>query len=283
MTANRFGGVWTADKLAVLRKYLDFYTRALRDKPTPQRPFQLVYIDAFAGTGRCHVGDGTAQGRVIDGSALIALDNSYPFARYHFIEPKRAHRLELEQLIASHPRGALARVTKARADDVLPYILQGYDWRRTRGVLFLDPFGLHCSWQMLSRVRATEALDVFYLLNLAGLFRQAALRLDAIPAGTARRLDSVLGSTQWRQALYVVEQGDFFDDPAVSRQGGWQALLDFTAGRLRSLFPYVGEPRLLYGPTRAPLFALFFMVANPDPKAVALAGRVSREILGDLR
>lgn len=29
MTANRFGGRWTADKLDVLRRYLDFYTRAL--------------------------------------------------------------------------------------------------------------------------------------------------------------------------------------------------------------------------------------------------------------
>ena len=48
--AHRFGGRWTADKLQVLREYVHFYTTALSGQT-----FKLVYIDAFAGTGRCHI------------------------------------------------------------------------------------------------------------------------------------------------------------------------------------------------------------------------------------
>jgi len=41
-----FGGDWTGQKLAMLQEYLGRYTTALKNQP-----FQLVYIDAFAGTG----------------------------------------------------------------------------------------------------------------------------------------------------------------------------------------------------------------------------------------
>lgn len=45
-TAPRFGGRWTLEKLDILERYLDAYTNALRNQD-----FQLVYVDAFAGTG----------------------------------------------------------------------------------------------------------------------------------------------------------------------------------------------------------------------------------------
>ena len=44
---NAFGGDWTQEKLGILELYLDAYTTALKNKP-----FHLVYVDAFAGTGR---------------------------------------------------------------------------------------------------------------------------------------------------------------------------------------------------------------------------------------
>jgi hypothetical protein len=102
-TQHRFGGAWTADKLQVLRDYLGFYTQALRS----QR-FRLIYIDSFAGTGRCRIRVGAHHETVIDGSAKIALDCSPAFDAYHFIERKKSHAAELAQLIASHPNGARA-------------------------------------------------------------------------------------------------------------------------------------------------------------------------------
>jgi hypothetical protein len=46
---HSYGGPWTELKLDVLKKYLNFYTDALKN----QR-FEKWYIDAFAGTGERH-------------------------------------------------------------------------------------------------------------------------------------------------------------------------------------------------------------------------------------
>lgn len=276
-TANKFGGFWTADKLSVLESYLGFYSKALKNQP-----FELVYIDAFAGTGRCHIKGLNGRHQVIDGSATIALNCSPPFQSYRFIEKKPAHQVELQELISKHPNGHLARVSKGTAQDMLPMILLGLDWTRWRGVLFLDPFGLQVTWSLLQQVAATKALDVFFLVSLSGLYRQAAVRESAIDEGKAAKLTNFLGTSDWRDAIYTREQEDLFDGPQRSRDTGWTDILQFTTERLRSLFPYVGEPNLMAMNNGAPLFALYFAVSNPNPAALGLAARVSKDILSKL-
>ena len=43
---QQFGGKWTVEKLDILKRYIHFYTTALK-----RQNFHLIYIDAFAGTG----------------------------------------------------------------------------------------------------------------------------------------------------------------------------------------------------------------------------------------
>lgn len=280
MTANRFGGVWTEEKLNVLREYLQFYCVALKNQP-----YKLVYIDAFAGTGRCKIKPGdTGADRVIDGSAKIALDCSPGFHEYRFIEAKKKHQEELQQLIDAHPRGTSATIGKRKAEDVLEPMLLGYNWNRTRGVLFLDPFGLQCSYRMLQAISSTKALDVFFLVSLAGLYRQAAVVESNIDEGKAAKLTNFLGTAAWRDAMYSPPaQSDLFGEQPRQRERGWEAILQFTTNRLEELFPYVGEPNLIGSAKGAPLFALYFAVANDSKPALALATKVSKEILSRLQ
>ncbi|MCW9004921.1 MAG: three-Cys-motif partner protein TcmP, partial [Gammaproteobacteria bacterium] len=101
MTSHKFGGSHTKIKLELVRLYIDFYTRVLKNQP-----FNLIYIDPFAGSGECEVK--TSQQRedkktidvfentehkpsktnttTIDGSAKIALSIDRLFNEYHFIE-----------------------------------------------------------------------------------------------------------------------------------------------------------------------------------------------------
>ncbi|MEY2688194.1 MAG: three-Cys-motif partner protein TcmP [Pseudomonadota bacterium] len=276
MTANAFGGPWTADKLDVLRKYLHFYVAALKDQP-----YQLYYIDTFAGTGRCRIRheDGT---RDIDGSARIALDCG-GFDRYFFIEHKRQHAQELQSLMDSHPRGSLAYLRRGKARDLLWPLLMGFDRKTTRGVLFLDPYGLQVDWPMVSRIAATRALDVFFLVSLSGLYRNAAVDRAAINQGHRAALTRFLGTDEWIDAVYVHKQDDLFGDHLVTRAPGYEGMLDYATQRLRTVFPYVGEPCLLGSANGAPLFALYFAVSNDSKAALALASRVSEDILRHLR
>jgi three-Cys-motif partner protein len=275
-TANNFGGFWTKDKLDVLRDYLGFYTLAL----SKQR-YQLVYVDAFAGTGRCGIKDRDGEHRLIEGSAKIALDCA-GFDQYRFIEKKRKHREELEQLIAAHPNGGKASISAAGAEDALPFMLAGYDWRRWRGVLFLDPFGLQCTYDLLKRIAETKALDVFFLVSLSGLYRQAAINAADVDQGKRARLTAFLGTRDWQELYTAGPQDDLFSGPLVTREPGWEQILAIMTKRLKSLFPYVGEPTLMRAAGGAPLFALYFAVANPSGPAIGLASKVSREILSQL-
>ena len=83
-TDQKFGGPWTVEKLSILSNYLNFYTTALKDQP-----FQLIYIDAFAGTGKIAISN-EDELEAIDGSARLALQASGQFAEYIFIEKKRS-------------------------------------------------------------------------------------------------------------------------------------------------------------------------------------------------
>jgi three-Cys-motif partner protein len=75
---HTFGGIWTLIKLEAIGKYLRAFNLALS-----KQSFTRIYIDAFAGTGRCDIkhGEGTVP---IDGSAKRALDTDPSFHRFFF-------------------------------------------------------------------------------------------------------------------------------------------------------------------------------------------------------
>jgi hypothetical protein len=56
----------------------------------------------------------------------------------------------------------------------------------------------------------------------------------------------------------------------------------FVRKRLESLFPSVLKPKRLYGPTRAPMFSLFFAVSNPSSAAIKVANDIAQHLLNKL-
>lgn len=279
MSNHEFGGRWTALKLQVLSEYLNFFTTALCGK------FKLVYIDTFAGSGKCTIKVGADGKQTIDGSASIALDVSRPFDEYFFIEARRKHVKALEVLKATHTEGHRIYITHGDAREHLAEVLSRQPWASTRGVLFLDPYGLQCTWSMVQNVAATRALDVLFLVSVSGLSRQAATSASRIDADKSRALDTFLGTTEWRAALYKqpATRDMFDDDSRLNRDPGVEAILQFVQKRMEQAFPHVETPLILRGPNNAPLYALFFAVSNPHARAKALAAKVSREILSKLR
>ena len=53
---HHFGGPWTLTKLDALRHYLKAFNQALKNQPSSSsKKFKRIYIDAFAGSGRCDI------------------------------------------------------------------------------------------------------------------------------------------------------------------------------------------------------------------------------------
>jgi three-Cys-motif partner protein len=280
---HSFGGAWTLIKLEALGKYLVAFNTALS-----KQSFTRLYIDAFAGTGRCDIKvDGEKQ--IVDGSARRALATNPPFHKFCFIELRPKKRMALNALGAEYP-GKTIEVIQNDANAALKTLCSQYQWNNERAVLFLDPFGMHLEWSTLEAIAKTGAIDVWYLFPYAGLYRQAAKNADALDAGKEASLTRVLGTDEWRQAFYAQNpQTDMFGGSNGDvRETDHRQMLEFVSNRLKGLFPAVTKPKVLYqggdskNPTGAPLFALYFAASNPKPQAYGLATKIAQDILDTL-
>ena len=160
----------------------------------------------------------------------------------------------------------------------------GWDgWKTTRAVMFLDPYGMAVDWQTLEAISLTQAIDVWYLVSLAGLFRQATRDPEKLDEHKRAALTRMLGTGEWESAWYAggqVEQGLFGPvKRPVRRWADVSEMERFVGERLKTIFPKVLEPLRLYNEGGVPMFALFFAISNPDPKAIGLATRIAGHIL----
>ncbi len=284
-----FGGSWTEQKLDVLRNYLRAYTTALKAKP-----FELLYIDAFAGAGRSRPrrqesggpepDDGARDDQSYrDGSPRIAL-NTGAFHRYIFIEKIGRQASQLAGLRADFPQLAAAiEIIAGDANEVVPELCRRVSWRNWRGVIFIDPYGMQLSWSTLEAIAATRALDVWLLVPIMAINR-LLVRSGRHPAGWERKLDRTLGTADWRTVLYS-------ESPQLTLNGSIELikeplskLLRFEKERLEGIFRGgVAEPGILVNSRDAPLYALFFAVSNPTPRAREIAHDIAGYLLRDLR
>ncbi len=280
---HAFGGIWTRIKLEALEKYLVAFNTALS-----KQNFTRIYIDAFAGTGRCDI---TVDGEKIsiDGSARRALATDPPFDKYCFIELSTKKSEALKALEAEYP-GKSIDVIRDNANAALKKLCERYAWRNERAVLFLDPFGMHVDWMTLQAIAKTGAIDVWYLFPYSGLYRQAAKNADAMDSGKEQSITRLLGTDEWRQVFYTPKrQASLFGgDDGDEREADHHQMLNFVSKRLKELFPAVTDPKILYqagdskNPSGAPLFALYFAASNPSPKAYGLATNIAKGVLNAL-
>ena len=280
---HSFGGVWTLIKLEALEKYLVAFNTALS-----KQNFTRIYIDAFAGTGRCDIKvDG--QKTSIDGSARRALAINPPFHKFCFIE-LRPKKLAVLKALGTEYSDKSIDVIRNDANAALKALCEQHQWKNERAVLFLDPFGMHVEWATLEAIARTGAIDVWYLFPYAGLYRQAAKDADAMDSNKEESITRLLGTDEWRQVFYKPKrQASLFGgDNGDEREVDHHQMLDFVSKQLKELFPAVTAPKILYqggdskSPSGAPLFALYFAASNPKPAAFGLATRIAKDILDTL-
>lgn len=282
---QKFGGPWSLLKVETVASYLKAFNVALQRQPSPARPFRRIYIDAFAGSGSFSFGAESAplldEGASITyhaGSAKRALEVAPPFDELFFIEQSKKNVEELRLLCAPFKS---ARVISGDANTEVQRLCKNTDWNRTRGVIFLDPFGATVDWQTLEVIARTKALDVWYLFPLFGLYRNAPHDPAALDASKRQALTRMLGTDEWQQSFYQTkksDQAELFSGPThepVARVATIDAMEAFLKRRLEGIFAAVLEPMRL--PEKgAPMFSLFFAVSNQR------AAKVARRIAGHL-
>ena len=195
------------------------------------------------------------------------------------------HCEALRELRSAYPARRID-VIEGDANKGITSLIAGSQWTAARAVMFLDPYGMSVDWTTLEAIRSTEAIDVWYLVSLAGIFRQAAREGSAVDELKRTALTRMLGTDEWENAWYRRTSGpDLLGDidERHSRTADVGEMELFVRKRLRSLFPTVLKPLRLRDRRGAPQFALFFAISNPASKAVRLATGIADHILNSGR
>lgn len=278
---HSFGGAWTELKLEILGKYLHFYTTALKDK------FELLYIDAFAGTGtriekspELPLLNEEEEKVIYKGSAKIALEIEKKFDRYLFIEKNTKRYNELKELREEYP-DLYIRVTNNDANQEIqricnkPILKSG----KYRGVIFLDPYGNSVEWKTLESISQTESFDIWFLFPLSGVYRQASHDFNKVEEYKKENLNKMFGTEAWVDAFYKKQtEQDLFGENEKTERINIQEIEAWVQSRLKDCFSHVSKPLPL--PIEGTqMFSLFFCTSNKSGKAIGLALKVANHIL----
>jgi len=272
-----FGGPWTKKKLDVLERYLEAYTTALKHKP-----FQLWYIDAFAGTGNILTTNrATDEKEFLAGSARRALEVSdRPFDRLVFVEKEQGRCAELDRLCADYPDRS-ARVENAEANTFLRQIKPGTS---VRGVLFLDPFATEVEMQALEHVASLRQFDTRILFPAGAVARilPRDKRPESVSPKWAECLDRVYGNGRWRELYRPSPQSNLFNHPQERRDPGVAELSRIYQERLQEVFGsrLLRKTALLRNSQHAVLFEFIFCVGHPA--GIGPAKRIAEHLLTKL-
>ena len=156
MSSTSFGGPWTHDKLGILRRYLDAYTTALKNQP-----FNLIYVDAFAGEGYWRPGTGYASDDYGDFSGLsprIVLEiQDKAFDKFVFIEEDPSSIGSLRSLQNEFPERDI-EIFNDDANNILPGFCDGMA-NLDRAVVFLDPYATEVTWNTIEAIAKTQKID----------------------------------------------------------------------------------------------------------------------------
>jgi three-Cys-motif partner protein len=292
--SQAFGGPWSLLKVDAVEKYLKAYSKLMETKPTVARRFTRVYIDAFAGSGKfsfdedagLSLWDRQSERQHHIGSALRALKIEPAFDRLFFIDLLRANIDALGQQIRNDDR---VQLIHGDANIEVMRLRRELDWRSTRGVIFLDPFGASVEWETLKAINATKALDVWYLFPLHGLFRNAPRDRRSLTPDKEAAVTRLLGWPGWVDEFYAPRppslQTSMFDSSSDGTEYRDLNVSDMEAivhRRLSTVFSHVEKPARLLGPSKAPLYSLFFAVSNPSPRAIEPAAKIARHILDQI-
>lgn len=276
-------GPWAEEKWKCLQDYLESYTKVLLNTN-----FRKYYIDAFAGTGIAQIrkpliNQGNQLPITIDiakdpefnefakGSPLRALDLTHPFDGYLFVEPDKHRAEQLRKSIQANRNFYRCRIREATADAALrervinnPLI----DWRQSRAVCFLDPFGMQVDWRILRELASTRSIEVIINFPLGTTIRRHLQNTGALPKGWVERLDQFFGTHEWYDVVYQQTE-NFFGSEVQKVPRAELKLLDWYLLRLESLFGYAASPRLVRNSYGTDLY--YILWAGPHAKGREIA------------
>jgi len=151
-----------------------------------------------------------------------------------------------------------------------------------RGVVFLDPFAMDLTWESLTHIRNTQALDLWYLFPFYALNRNL-YKNGIIPESNKKSISMLLGTDAWERDIYSMSlQMNLFGETALEKTDT-DGLKEYIIKRLEETFPTVSKKAVIFrNDKNAPIFLLCFAGSNPSARAKSASLNVADYILTKL-
>ncbi|MGZ3857877.1 MAG: three-Cys-motif partner protein TcmP [Bacteriovorax sp.] len=208
--------------------------------------------------------------------------------------PKDKKRFKrLEEVIFPYTSKLKINSYNSDANEVIPDICTKVNWKKTRAVLFLDPYGLSVEWKTLETIKNTNSIDVWYLFPTFATYRNISNTPEETELYKQKKITTLLGTEEWKNHAFgikkdchslkqfdlMTEFADHKDQEKLEKIIGVSDLEVFVKERLGALFPYVTEPLPLLSAKGLHMFSLFMCVSNSSQPAINLAKKVANHIL----
>jgi three-Cys-motif partner protein len=280
----------TESKLKAISGYLASYQKVL-SKFRAHPGNRTVYFDGFAGTGDLPIGiddggllhDVEDLAAIAEGSARRALAVVPWFDEYFFVERSRGKAVELAKLkVEFSDRADRIHTIRGEANAETLVFCRKTDWRRTRAVVFLDPFGNQVNWETITEI-ARRPIDLWYLFPAhLGVNRQIS-NAGVVDDPNAASLDRVYGTTEWRNKFLVretVRELDGSEREQVRKQLNADIATQFMIDRMKGVFRGgVVDSWLPLGKNGRHWYSLVFAWGNPNQRASEIAQRIATHIM----
>lgn len=206
---------WTSDKLWWWNRYIDITTTALVGRN--KWPHELIYVDLFAGPGILQ----SESGERVPGSSLLAVLAAKPFTKVLLCEKRRDLAEACRSRVASFATTESIEVFVGDCNKQIDAICNSIP-SRALTLAFVDPTGLHASFDTLTTLTTNRSVDLLILFaDFMDIIRNVATYADQ----SKSKLDAVLG-------------------PGCDWRSEWRALPDHRASKVSRLFVQLYQNQL---------------------------------------
>jgi three-Cys-motif partner protein len=232
----RNSGIWIDKKHKPLVYYSEIFNQAMKDKPSWEH---RIYLELFAGPGRCFVRETRAE---VPGSPLQALETNY--TKFIFVEMSKYAAEALAERIAGHPKAPNIEIWCGDCNQAIENIEFP---PHSLTLAFIDPTRIGQAPFRLIATLATKARSDILANIPIGTDIKRNLHNYVKETGTDAALTHYLGTNEWKKL------------PSNSPSNFSKGFLKLYEKQLNSVgYGFVGNLQQVVTPSNVPLYYLLF-------------------------
>ncbi|GHV05888.1 hypothetical protein AGMMS50229_09720 [Campylobacterota bacterium] len=277
-----WSGEWTEDKLDVFEKYVAAYLNVMKYN-RDRYGWQLIYFDAFAGSGSngceadtsCYLFD-KEEASVYKGAAerVLSIDGR-GFDKYYFVDKDVGAIKALEERLISFRANKRFKSGDANKHIAGFARLMRCNKSKCRLLVLIDPFGMQVDWATVEQMRQT-GIDLWILIP-SGVIINRLLNNNG-ELIYIKKLESFFGMTEQeiRQSFYATKQKkNLFNEETIVEKipNAINKITEIYLARLKTVFKYtINEPLAMYNSRNVPIY--HFAFASNNDTGVKIASQI---------